>query len=61
MKKCLTTAPILRHYDPDKSILKETDASKYVGAGILSPQDEKGTHIASGIQIKDNDASRMQL
>ena len=52
MKECLTTAPILRHYDPDKSIFIETDASKYVCTGILSLQDEKGTLLPVAYRSK---------
>ena len=32
----LTHAPILAHYDPKKAVIIETDASKYVTAGIIS-------------------------
>ena len=32
----LTHAPILAHYDPRKAVTIETDASKYVTAGIIS-------------------------
>ena len=52
LKECLTMAPILRHYDLDKSIFIETDASKYVCAGILSQQDEKGTLLPVAYQSK---------
>ena len=52
LKECLTTAPILRHYDLDKSIFIETDASKYVCARILSQQDEKGTLLLVAYRSK---------
>ena len=32
----LTHAPILAHYDPKKAVIIETDASKYITAGIIS-------------------------
>ena len=31
----LTHAPILAHYDPKKAVIIETDASKYLTAGIV--------------------------
>ena len=31
------------HFDPDKEIIIETDASDYVSAGILSQYDENDT------------------
>jgi hypothetical protein len=34
--------PILRHYDPDRPALLETDASDFAIAGILSPKFEDG-------------------
>lgn len=36
VKSAFTTAPILHHFDPDKEILMETDASDFVSAGVLS-------------------------
>jgi hypothetical protein len=32
----------LSHFDPDKEIIVETDASDYVSAGILSQYDDQG-------------------
>ena len=52
MKECLTTAPTLRDYDPDKSIFIETDASKHVCAGLLSQQDKKGTLLPVAYRSK---------
>ena len=37
-----TTAPILAHFDFDKDVVVQTDASDYVTAGILSQYDNKG-------------------
>jgi hypothetical protein len=36
LKEAFTSAPILRHFDFDKEIVVETDASDYVSAGVLS-------------------------
>src|SRR5438477_11520946 len=41
LKRAFTTAPMLAHFDPNKKILVETDASDYVSAGILSQRDKK--------------------
>jgi len=43
LKKAFTTAPILRHFDYDREIVVETDASDHVSAGILSQYDDEGT------------------
>lgn len=43
MLKCgFTTAPVLCHFDPERAIIVETDASNYVSAGILSQYDNGG-------------------
>ena len=42
-QRCFHSAPILKHFDPEKEILVETDASDYVPAGILSKRNEEGT------------------
>ncbi|KAI0995691.1 Transposon Tf2-9 polyprotein, partial [Podosphaera aphanis] len=42
LKNAFTEAPILAHFDPDKAITIETDASDYVAAGILSQPDNSG-------------------
>ena len=42
LKKAFTSAPILRHFDYDREIIVETDASNYVSAGILSQYDDGG-------------------
>ena len=35
--KCrFTSALVWRHFDPDKEIIVETDASNYVSAGVMS-------------------------
>lgn len=42
LKISFTSAPILAHFDPQKRIVVETDASDYVAAGILSQYDPDG-------------------
>ena len=42
LKTAFTTAPVLAHFDPDKEILVETDASDYVSAGVMSQHDSNG-------------------
>ncbi|KAH0606111.1 uncharacterized protein H6S33_003772, partial [Morchella sextelata] len=42
LKKMFTTAPILAHFDPNRKIVIETDASDYVSAAILSQRDDEG-------------------
>ncbi len=41
-KDAFTSAPILQHFDYEKAIVVETDASDYVSAGVLSQPDENG-------------------
>jgi hypothetical protein len=45
LKQAFTTAPILRHFDYDRDIIVETDASDYVSAGVLSQYDDEGILI----------------
>ena len=45
LKTAFTSAPILRHFDPDRENIVETDASDYVSAGILSQYDDDGSGI----------------
>ena len=42
MKKAITSAPVLRHFDRDREAILETDSSDYVNAGILSQYDDDG-------------------
>lgn len=39
-KASFTSAPILRHFDPDLEIIVETDTSDYVSAGVMSQYHE---------------------
>jgi len=41
-KKVFMSASILRHFDYDREIIVDTDASDYVSAGILSQYDDEG-------------------
>jgi hypothetical protein len=40
LKERFTTAPILAHFDYDRDVIIETDASDYVSAGVLSQYDD---------------------
>jgi hypothetical protein len=42
LKQVFTTAPILRHFDYDREIIVETDASDYISASVLSQYDDEG-------------------
>jgi hypothetical protein len=42
LKQAFTTAPILHHFDHDREVIVETDASDSVSAGILSQYDDEG-------------------
>ena len=42
LKNVFATAPILRHFDYEREIIVETDASDYVSAGILSQYNDDG-------------------
>jgi hypothetical protein len=42
LRAAFTSEIILTHYDPEKKIVVETDASDYVSAGILSQYDDEG-------------------
>ena len=41
-KRRFTTAPILAHFDFERDVIVETDASDYVSAGVLSQYGEDG-------------------
>jgi hypothetical protein len=40
LKDCFTSTPVLSHFDPDKEIIVETDASDHVSTRILSQHDD---------------------
>lgn len=44
MKKTVTEAPILQHFDPEKQCLVETDASDWVTSGVLSQKGGDGLY-----------------
>ena len=43
LKKAFTTAQVLLHFDDDKEITLETDASDYVSARAMSQNHDSGT------------------
>ena len=44
LKDAFTTAPILRHFDPDKEVIMHTDASGFAISGIVSQLHEGRLH-----------------
>lgn len=44
LKEKISQAPILRHFDPNKACLVETDSSDYVNAGVLSQEHDGISH-----------------
>lgn len=42
LKNRFTTAPVLAHFDFERDVVVETDASDYVSAGVLSQYDDDG-------------------
>ena len=42
LKRRFTSAPVLRHFDPDKVIIVEMDASDYISVGMISQYDADG-------------------
>ena len=42
MKRAITSAPVLRHFDREREAILETDSSDYVNAGVLSQYDDEG-------------------
>jgi hypothetical protein len=42
LRKVFTTAPVLQHFDYERQIIVETDASDYVSTGVLSQYDDEG-------------------
>jgi hypothetical protein len=42
LKQAFTTTPILQHFDYDREIIVETNASDYVSAGVLSQYNNAG-------------------
>jgi hypothetical protein len=42
MVTAFTMAPALRHFDHEREVIIETDASNYVSAGVLSQRDDEG-------------------
>jgi hypothetical protein len=44
IKNSFTSANLLKHYDPTKQLVLETDASNFAIAGILSHEDDRRLH-----------------
>ncbi len=42
MKRRMTEAPILRHFDQTREAILETDSFDYVNDGVLSQYDDEG-------------------
>ena len=42
MVTAFTMAPALRHFNHEREVIIETDASDYVSAGVLSQRDDEG-------------------
>jgi hypothetical protein len=42
MVTTLTTAPAVRHFEHEREVITETDASDWVSAGVLSQRDDEG-------------------
>lgn len=42
LKDAMIAAPILKHFDPKRQAILETDASDYVTGGVLSQRDDEG-------------------
>ena len=57
LKQAFTSDIILRHYNPDRKIVVETDASDYVSGGILSQYDDQDVlHPVAYFSKKHNPA-----
>jgi len=56
LKTSFTSAPILRHFDPDLEIIVETDASDYVSAGIMSQYHNRILHPVAFFSKKHSPA-----
>ena len=60
LKTAFTTAPILRHFDPDLPIRLETDSSGFALAGILSQPKLKADGVTAGITPDTGTTGRRQ-
>ena len=58
LKKAFTTAPILRHFDPSKEVIIETDASNFALGCILSQRHEGRLHPVAFHSQKMSPAER---
>jgi hypothetical protein len=42
MVTAFTMGPVFRHFDHEREVTVETDASHYVSAGVVSQRDDEG-------------------
>ena len=56
LKSAFTSAPVLKHFDPDLEIIVETDASDYISAGILSQYHDRILHPVAFFSKKHSPA-----
>jgi len=61
LRRKLTTAPVLIHFDPTKPINIETDPSKYVCSGILSQPGGTWKMETCSVPLPDDEPGGMQL
>ena len=62
LKHRFISVPILMHFDAEKEIIVETDASDYVSAGIMSQYDDKGVlHPVAYFSKKHNVIMRYMI
>ena len=59
LKTAFTTAPILQHYDPNKPITLETDASDYAIAAVASQPDNDGQLHPIGFRSRKMTAAEL--
>jgi hypothetical protein len=53
LQVAFTSAPVLRHFDYDRDVVVETDASDYVSAGVLSQFPRRGSTPSCGLFLKE--------
>ena len=58
LKQKITTAPVLKHFDPTKPIVFEIDSSDYMNSGILSQPDDDGLLYPIAFYSKNFDSAK---